>query len=152
MVTKVRASYIYLQILKSAKHYRLACSDWPVGSCRTSGFHCSSGLPLRVASVQPRGSGTFRQTRAASVHPNKRWRCSSGWHALTPCLSYLKSNLFVSQIFPWIKISVSSCALPTFNQVVVGFSPGVAVLWSQNANRLLVRLQWGVPDLLQLHV
>lgn len=42
--------------------------------------------------------------------------------------------------------------LPTFNQAVVGFSPGVAVLRSQNADRLLVGLQRGVPDLLQLHV
>lgn len=45
----------------------------------------------------------------------------------------------------------SRCVL-TFDQVVVGFSPGVAVLGCQDANRFLVSLQRGVPDLLQLHV
>lgn len=40
----------------------------------------------------------------------------------------------------------------TFDQIVVGLSPGVAVLRRQDADWLLVGLQGGVPDLLQLHV
>lgn len=40
----------------------------------------------------------------------------------------------------------------TFDQIVVGFSPGVAVLRREDADWLLVGLQGGVPDLLQLHV
>lgn len=40
----------------------------------------------------------------------------------------------------------------TFDQIVVGFPPGVAVLRREDADGLLVGLQRGVPDLLQLHV
>lgn len=40
----------------------------------------------------------------------------------------------------------------TFDQIVVGFSPRVAVLRREDADGLLVGLQGGVPDLLQLHV
>lgn len=40
----------------------------------------------------------------------------------------------------------------TFDQVVVGFPPGVAVLRREDADGLLVGLQGRVPDLLQLHV
>lgn len=40
----------------------------------------------------------------------------------------------------------------TFDEVVVGFAPGVAVLGGQDADRLLVALQGRVPDLLQLHI
>ena len=39
-----------------------------------------------------------------------------------------------------------------FDEGVVGLPPGVSVLWRQDANGLLVCLQGGVPDLLQLKV
>lgn len=47
---------------------------------------------------------------------------------------------------------VSHQRLLTLHQVVVGLPPGVAVLRRQDADGLLVGLQGGVPDLLQLHV
>lgn len=50
--------------------------------------------------------------------------------------------------------SLAFKALPglTLDEVVVGLAPGVAVLGSQDADRLLVALQGRVPDFLQLHV
>ena len=43
-------------------------------------------------------------------------------------------------------------SLLTFNQVIIGFSPRIAVLWCKDANRFLIWLQRRIPDLLQLHV
>lgn len=49
-----------------------------------------------------------------------------------------------------MKVHDSDCS--TFDQIVVGFPPGVAVLRREDADGLLVGLQGRVPDLLQLHV
>lgn len=79
----------HLKLNKQQQKTSSAPSNWLVTSCRTSGSRCSSGRLLRAASVQPRGSDTSRPTRAASGRPDKLWRCFSGWHEPTPCLSYL---------------------------------------------------------------
>ena len=135
-------------------------------SCQTSGCRCSSEHLLRAASGQPHGSDTSHLTRGASGHPNKLWRYFSGWHGLTPCSSYLRTNKSnkISFFHDTFSLNYSSFlisahaikdfafTLLTLNQVVIGFSPGVAMLWCKDANRLLVSLQRWVPDLLQLHV
>lgn len=66
--------------------------NWPVMSCQTTDCRCSSEHLLHAASAQPHDSDTSHLTHVALGHPNKQWRCFSGWHGPTPYLSYLRRN------------------------------------------------------------
>lgn len=100
---ELRTGYKCIQILnhyhRTVYYFRChTAPSWPVMSCQTSGCRCSSELLLHAASGPPRGLDTDYLTPVASGHPNKLWKYFSGWHGLTPYLSYLRRKIVAFKI------------------------------------------------------
>lgn len=148
----------------------------PAVFCQTTGCHCSTGCLLRAASGQQHSCDVSPQTLQASLHPDTLWKCSFEWLRPTPCWSYLDTNTHKHvvihfqphwcipsirsfEICCWCSKCISraagfssvSVAKLTLSEVDIISGPGVAMLSSEDANRVRVGLWWGAADPVQLN-